>query len=71
MEAKMTKPALGIQDAALATMLFQELVSESSTRNPPPVDSIIPPSAFLSFEKAVLREHNTNETNETSEMNEQ
>jgi len=45
MEAKMTRSALWIQDAVLATMFFQDFVSESSTRNPSPVDSIIPPSA--------------------------
>ena len=46
MEARMTKPALRAQDAVHTTSFFQELVFESSTRNPSDVDSIIPPSAF-------------------------
>jgi hypothetical protein len=46
MEGKMTESALRAQDAVRATSFFQERVSESSTRNPPHVDSIIPPSAL-------------------------
>jgi hypothetical protein len=45
MEGKMTESARRAQDAVRATSFFQELVPEPSTRNPPHVDSIIPPSA--------------------------
>ena len=54
MEGKMTESALLAKDTVRATSFFQELVFESSARNPPPVDSIIPPSASLSSQIGVI-----------------